>query len=248
MSMSLPVRFLYWSIIVASSIVLVSAVKCLLYAVRPNIGFWQHALLTSGIFALIYTPLVQIGTRIFFDASEIYILRIPDLFVMVFAISVSIHAIKYSLTSGNRQNEPRLMRRLPDEIKAPILRLTVRDHHVDVFTEKGEVELRLRFADAVDEMEGVDGLCVHRSHLGNSRSRNRERKSERADFSDTEGWGEDSGQQKIPGQCGTSRPDINTRQSRPIAFRSLFVLQATPFPFVRKQESGKGVQYGADRL
>jgi len=164
MSMSLPVRFLYWSIIVASSIVLVSAVKCLLYAARPNIGFWQHALLTSGIFALIYTPLVQIGTRIFFDASEIYILRIPDLFVMVFAISVSIHAIKYSLTSGNRQNEPRLMRRLPDEIKAPILRLTVRDHHVDVFTEKGEVELRLRFADAVDEMEGVDGLCVHRSH------------------------------------------------------------------------------------
>jgi len=164
MSMSLPVRFLYWSTIVASSIILVSVIKCLLYALRPNTGFWQHALLTSGIFSLIYTPLVHIGTRVFFKASEIYILPVRNLFVMVFAISVSIHAIKYSLTAGSRQNQPRLMRRLPEEIRAPILRLTVRDHHVDVFTEKGEVELRLRFADAVEEMEGVDGLCVHRSH------------------------------------------------------------------------------------
>ena len=60
--------------------------------------------------------------------------------------------------------EPRLMRRLPDDDRAPILWLTSEDHFVDVHTRKGATRLRIRLKDAIDEMEGVDGFCVHRSH------------------------------------------------------------------------------------
>lgn len=58
---------------------------------------------------------------------------------------------------------PRLADRLSDP-GAGILRLTVEDHFVDVISDSGRERLRMRFADAVNEMEPVDGFCTHRSH------------------------------------------------------------------------------------
>lgn len=60
--------------------------------------------------------------------------------------------------------EPRLVRRLPAGFRGPILRLTVRDHMVDVIAQCGSYPLRLRFGDAIDEMDAVAGYCTHRSH------------------------------------------------------------------------------------
>ncbi len=60
--------------------------------------------------------------------------------------------------------QPRLMRRLPSDFTGPILRLTVQDHFVDVIAPEAEHRLRMRFADAVDEMDPVEGVYTHRSH------------------------------------------------------------------------------------
>jgi hypothetical protein len=62
------------------------------------------------------------------------------------------------------RQEPRLMRRLSPCFKGPILRLTVRDHCVDVVSRSAVETIRFRFADAIDEMEPVRGHCTHRSH------------------------------------------------------------------------------------
>ncbi|SDD29994.1 LytTR family DNA-binding domain-containing protein [Ruegeria marina] len=59
---------------------------------------------------------------------------------------------------------PRIYKRLPEACSAQILRLTVRDHFVDVITTEGVHTIRLRFADAIDEMHPVRGHCTHRSH------------------------------------------------------------------------------------
>ena len=60
---------------------------------------------------------------------------------------------------------PRLAERLPkgDDLGG-ILRLKVKDHFVDVVGRSGRVRLRMRFADAIKEMEPVEGYCIHRSH------------------------------------------------------------------------------------
>lgn len=58
----------------------------------------------------------------------------------------------------------RLMRRLPDGARGPVHRMEARDHFVRVVTQDGTHDIRLRFADAVDEMDGVAGVCAHRSH------------------------------------------------------------------------------------
>lgn len=59
---------------------------------------------------------------------------------------------------------PRLMRRLPDGTVGPVLRLSASDHFVEVVLPAETHSLRMRFADAIEEMDGVAGYCAHRSH------------------------------------------------------------------------------------
>ncbi|MGD9866167.1 MAG: LytTR family DNA-binding domain-containing protein [Pseudodonghicola sp.] len=59
---------------------------------------------------------------------------------------------------------PRLARRLPEDFQGPILRLSSEDHFVDVITAAAVHRLRMRFADAIDEMDTVEGDLTHRSH------------------------------------------------------------------------------------
>lgn len=66
--------------------------------------------------------------------------------------------------SNQNGDAPRLMRRLPDDAKGPILRLSGRDHFVEIVTAEAIHSVRMRLADAVEEMDGVDGLYTHRSH------------------------------------------------------------------------------------
>lgn len=58
----------------------------------------------------------------------------------------------------------RLHSRLPPGMREPILHLSARDHFVDVETATALYSLRMRFSDAVAEMDGVDGYATHRSH------------------------------------------------------------------------------------
>ena len=68
------------------------------------------------------------------------------------------------LAAGDAAAAPRLLDRLADDIRGPLVRVSVRDHYVDVWTEQGSAQLLMRFVDALSELEGADGLQVHRSH------------------------------------------------------------------------------------
>ena len=59
---------------------------------------------------------------------------------------------------------PRLMNRLPEVEGASVLHLSVQDHFVEINTCKGSHSLRMRFRDALNELDGVNGYRVHRSH------------------------------------------------------------------------------------
>lgn len=63
-----------------------------------------------------------------------------------------------------RDAAARLMARLSPELRAPLIRLQMRDHYVEVFTQAGSETVLLRMADAICAAEGVEGLQVHRSH------------------------------------------------------------------------------------
>ncbi len=67
-------------------------------------------------------------------------------------------------TEEQEQQKPRLARRLPETFEGEIYRLTVRNHSVDVVTSDGTFAIRMRFTDAIADMEPVAGCCTHRSH------------------------------------------------------------------------------------
>ena len=60
--------------------------------------------------------------------------------------------------------EPALLDRLSARSRAELLHLRMQDHYVEVHTAAGSELLLLRFRDALREVEGVNGLQVHRSH------------------------------------------------------------------------------------
>lgn len=57
-----------------------------------------------------------------------------------------------------------LQRRLPPDLRAPLVRLEAQDHYTKVVTTAGHTLLLMRLSDAVDEVGPAQGLQVHRSH------------------------------------------------------------------------------------
>ncbi len=58
----------------------------------------------------------------------------------------------------------KLLRRLPAEKRGTLHYLSMQDHYVEVVTSKGSALILLRFQEALDELEGYEGLQIHRSH------------------------------------------------------------------------------------
>ncbi len=59
---------------------------------------------------------------------------------------------------------PRILDRLPAPQRGRLSHMTMQDHYVDVRTERGGALVLMRFADAIAETDGIDGLQIHRSH------------------------------------------------------------------------------------
>ncbi|WP_419907184.1 LytTR family DNA-binding domain-containing protein [Hoeflea sp.] len=59
---------------------------------------------------------------------------------------------------------PKLLKRLPIELRGPLSHLSMQDHYVEVVTDRGSQLVLMRLADAISETEPVSGLQVHRSH------------------------------------------------------------------------------------
>jgi DNA-binding LytR/AlgR family response regulator len=99
----------------------------------------------------------------------------PTLFFNVFIVVAAVGVIRYAVIRINedandsavtvqKPEPPRLLRRVPKHLRGQVLRLSARNHMVEVVTDLGKTELRLRLTDAVAEMEPVEGLMAHRSH------------------------------------------------------------------------------------
>ncbi|MCP5073864.1 MAG: LytTR family transcriptional regulator [Rhodobacteraceae bacterium] len=65
--------------------------------------------------------------------------------------------------SGNRNGNTFLQRLGPDA-GSRLIRLAMRDHYIEAYTEHGLRTLHMRFADALRELEGINGDQIHRSH------------------------------------------------------------------------------------
>jgi hypothetical protein len=94
-----------------------------------------------------------------------------ELAVLVLSLSLAHSALRYQAGQDVRARPVdvhwpvhRILQRIEPEQRGAILAMAVRDHYVDVQTDKGTVSLLLRFGDAMAEVEPQAGVQVHRSH------------------------------------------------------------------------------------
>jgi len=167
-TMSLFERILYWGFAIGLSIVMITAIRSALILSRPQWSYWKIGTVASLMLSIIYSAMIYYSTIHVFRLDQA---MMPDFILLsgaVFLISIAMHAIRYftiETTMKSDNTAPRILDRLPQEKRGRVIRISARDHFVDVFTENGMHSIRMRFADAVNETEdGVRGFCVHRSH------------------------------------------------------------------------------------
>ncbi|WP_135506309.1 LytTR family DNA-binding domain-containing protein [Roseovarius aestuariivivens] len=175
-------RAAFWVVIVSVSILVGYGARALVFSlVRTDRRLWQEALVTVFLVALL-SPAIWWITRAFASQTGAQApgLAYVAFYVLVLSLSVAVvrHLIPSLDTRAQRfmgseigglggsldRSAPRLARRLDPDMTSPVLRLSAQDHHVEVATADGVQMLRMRLADAIDEMEPVEGYCTHRSH------------------------------------------------------------------------------------
>ena len=180
---SWPMRAVYWAVVVSISVVVGYGARAVSLAL---VGAERPLVLDGAMVALltfVLTPIIWLVTRTAHFVPDVALPPMPSFagYVMLCTAVIVIgrrvapgfetrgygflpRLERESPTAVDPVEKPRLLRRLAAETQGNILRLTANDHFVEVATDNGVESLRIRLADAINEMEPVEGYCVHRSH------------------------------------------------------------------------------------
>lgn len=161
--LSFPQRFLFWGLITALIAGGAVGARCVSRRLQARYTRWQSNIITSFVVAVLCVVLVQWVATLTDTALMVHFPEFLILVGLVFLLYLVIFWLQGHLVTRIADETP-LMRRVPDELKSPLLRISVSDHFVEIYTERGMHRVRMRFSDAIEQAEGVDGLPVHRSH------------------------------------------------------------------------------------
>ena len=157
-AMGLGGRALYWGGVSAVSIALSFSAQALArrYAMMGRIGVWTgFVLVIGGLSHLINTVLFNSWGG---WADWAYLTG------TVWLVTISVYLIVALLTPGvSKKNQDTFMRRLPIELRGPLVRIEAQDHYLNVVTARGSTLILTRLGDAISELSDK-GLQVHRSH------------------------------------------------------------------------------------
>lgn len=179
MYLTMPVeeRLAFWLLVCGASLVVSIGVQEAVATILPR---YSAAADFAGwvLFTLLFTPVVSGIVHMF--VREAYGEMRPAfalLFFFVASIAAAVVILRgiiarvVGLTQDNRlrgvlsgSSGETFLRRLEAEEDPELILLSSKDHHLDVHTRQGSAVLRMRLSDAVMELEGYDGVQVHRSH------------------------------------------------------------------------------------
>jgi len=172
---SFLLRLLYWFLVVASSIIAGHLSRTWAHRLVPAEKPVRTDLTMVGFMVLLFTPILWGLTHGLLNTNPQGGPSAVKLSYYVAVVTLAICVARRILPGfepvgyfgsdlPDELPRPRLYRRLPPDFEGPVLRLAVRDHIVDVVSESGTESIRLRFADAIDEMDTMVGYVTHRSH------------------------------------------------------------------------------------
>jgi hypothetical protein len=164
------VVFVYWVVLLLGGYVLgASMSRVVLNARWAPEPLWQRTLLVAVLLSVPYTVVVGFASQFAFQA-RFELADFPVLLLSVFVVTLAVTAInvlvetrRIAVTNASPA-PPKFLERLPLKLRgAEVWAVEAEDHYLRLHTSRGQDLILLRLADAVAELEGIEGLQVHRS-------------------------------------------------------------------------------------
>jgi hypothetical protein len=177
--MTLPERVGFWTLATGLSIAI--GVSTAVWVDRrmsagPRI---MRDLAVASVLTVCFTPLLYLLVFQFTGGVDVQ-MSVLEMALVVFTVPFVVGMFRAAIQIGHGQSatgpmantqatpdgmpEPRLFARIDAARRGALVSISGRDHYVDVVTEAGQTEILIRFSDALRELDGVQGLQVHRSH------------------------------------------------------------------------------------
>jgi hypothetical protein len=136
---------------------------------RRTGNMWLDAAISALVMSVPLTVVVWAATHYMFNSnvpfSGLWMLFGPVLLVSLAltAINMLIETRREAMTAAG-PNPPKFLERLPLKLRGgDVWAVEAEDHYLRLHTSKGQDLILMRLADAVAELEGIEGAQVHRS-------------------------------------------------------------------------------------
>jgi len=168
-AISVPARLGYWLVLMILGWLWGSFVSRYFFRRAENMNLWLRAVLAAVTLSVPYTAVVALAGVITFH-SHYELNDVPTLLgsvtliaVVMIAINILVDRQAAAATSAS-DTPPKFLDRLPLKLRgAEIWAVEAEDHYLRLHTSKGQDLILMRLADAVAELDGIEGLQVHRS-------------------------------------------------------------------------------------
>ena len=171
-------RLAYWLVLMTAGTFIGGAIARLFFPrddpPGPARRLWLNGLLASLAMSVPFTGVVWLGSRLILG-GDMPLSRLPWLFLPVFMVALVMTALntlverqRTALALAAAAPAPpkpvKFLERLPLRLRgAELWAVEAEDHYLRLHTSRGQDLILLRLADAVAELDGLEGAQVHRS-------------------------------------------------------------------------------------
>lgn len=171
-------RLAYWGVLMTAGTFMGGAIARLFFPhgdpPGPMRRLLLRGLLASVVMSVPFTAVVWLGSRLILG-GDMPLSRLPWLFIPVFTVALVMTALntlverqRTALALAQAAPAPpkpvKFLERLPLRLRgAELWAVEAEDHYLRLHTSKGQDLILLRLADAVAELDGLEGAQVHRS-------------------------------------------------------------------------------------
>ena len=167
----LPMRLRapYWVVLLALGTIWGGFVARFMLRPEERDGRWARVVLTAVVMSGPLTFVVAMANRLVIGEYRT-LDEVIGLFAVVTVISLAMTTLnvlvesRRALVAQTPPAPPKFLERLPLKLRgAEVWAVEAEDHYLRLHTSKGQDLILLRLADAIAELEGVEGAQVHRS-------------------------------------------------------------------------------------